>query len=469
MKNKLILTAALLATLAGAAHAATLTIAGPNQFNSSGVSFGEAWENMVKQFETLNPGVDVKTTVLPISSFYQTLSTQLQAGSAANLVFNQAAYKPSQVVALNDYLLQPNPYAPEFKRWIDAFVPTGFNESNQDTSGNYNWVPFNLVSVGLFVNEDAFAKAGVKLPLKTWQDWRSAVPKLKVAGYVPLAMDNSENALGWTLSTFADQLLDKYFVRWNRYGASGKPGKANALTSKSYARALKSGVNIGGLPEMRQSLILLKEVYDNATPNWSGIKPSSGVAINLKDFLAGKAAMAWAINFAVSDLQESKPTFKVGSVGWPTVSKATTPLSNNTPARFGVTSGGTSYMIPASTKGDDLKNAVRFLQYITAPKYNQPWLTASTGAASLKGVKAVDAIDGFGAGAWGEKPRTNTLQVLFYLSPQTQKEYPQILQGYLLGSASLEDTQKALQASWLKAADYLIGQNPDWKSESWAK
>jgi len=469
MKNKLILTVALTATLVGAAHAATLNIAGPNQWNNSGTSFGDAWEAMVKQYETLNPGVDVKTTVLPISSFYQTLSTQLQAGSAADLIFNQAAYKPSQVVALNDYLLQPNPYAPEYKRWIDAFVPAGFNESNLDTSGNYNWVPFNLVSVGLFVNEDAFAKAGVKLPLKTWEDWRAAVPKLKAAGYVPLAMDNSENALGWTLSTFADQLLDKYFVRWNRYSAFGKPGKAGALTSKSYARVLKSGVNLGGLPEMRQSLVLLKEVYDNATPNWSGIKPTSGAAINLKDFLAGKAAMAWAVNFAVSEIQDAKPSFKVGSVGWPTLTKATTALSSNAPARFGVTAGGTSYMIPASTKGENLKNAVRFLQYITSPKYNQPWLTASTGAAALKGVKAVDAIDGFGAGTWGEKPRTNTLQVLFYLSPQTQKEYPQILQGYLLGSASLEDTQKALQASWLKAADYLISQNPDWKSESWAK
>ena len=424
---------------------------------------------MVKQFETLNPSVDVKTTVLPISSFYQTLSTQLQAGSAADLIFNQAAYKPSQVVPLNDYLLQPNPYAPEYKRWIDAFIPSGFNESNQDTSGNYNWVPFNLVSVGLFVNEDAFAKAGVKLPLKTWQEWRAAVPKLKAAGYTPLAMDNSENGLGWTLSTFADQLFDKYFTSWNRYAATGKPGKANALTSKSYARALKSGVNIGGLPEMRQSLILLKEVYDNATPNWSGIKPTSGAAINLKDFLAGKAAMAWAVNFAVSEIQDAKPAFKVGSIGWPTVTRATTPLSSNAPARFGVTPGGTSYMIPASTKGQNLKDAIKFLQYITSPKYNQPWLTDSTGASALKGVKAVDAINGFGAGTWGEKPRTNTLQILFYLSPQTQKEYPQILQGYLLGSVSLEDTQKALQASWVKAADYLIGQNPDWKSESWAK
>src|SRR5579871_6206629 len=70
------------------AHAAvqhisvTITLAGPNQWNSSGTSFGAPWEQMVAAFEAANPGVTLKTNVLPLASFFQTEATLLQAGSA---------------------------------------------------------------------------------------------------------------------------------------------------------------------------------------------------------------------------------------------------------------------------------------------------------------------------------------------------------------------------------------------------
>ena len=446
----------------------TITLSGPNQFSASATTFGEAWEDMVASFQKVNPAITLKTTVLPIPTFGQTLSTQLQAGSAPELIFNQVAYKSSQVVALNKYLNEPNPYAPEFKRWIDVFDPNGFNEVQQDTQGNWNWVPFNLVSAGLFINEDAFTKAGVKLPLVTWQDWRAAMPKLKAAGYAPLAMDNFEVGIIWTFRAIGDQLMDKYFARWNTFKSDGTPGTAKQLNFKAYTRVLKSGTNIAKLPEMTATLQLIKEVFGNVTPNWSGIKPTTGAAVNIKDFLGGKAAMAWGINFAVSEVLDTKPGFKVSSSGWPTITATTTPTSSGAPARFGLAPGGTSYMIPATTTGDKLSAAINFLQFITSPKHNQPWLTASAGASAIKGVKAVPAISGFGEGRWGESPRVQ-VDRLGYLSPQSQKEFIQIMQGYLLGSSNLVDTQNALQASWVKAAEYQLSQNPEWKSEAWAK
>ncbi|MGH2346315.1 MAG: hypothetical protein ACRDG4_13905, partial [Chloroflexota bacterium] len=87
----------------------TITLAGPNQWNNSGTSFGEPWEQAVAGFEKLNPGLTFKTNVLPLTSFFQTEATLLQAGSAPELIFNQTNYKPYQVVALNKYLMQPNP------------------------------------------------------------------------------------------------------------------------------------------------------------------------------------------------------------------------------------------------------------------------------------------------------------------------------------------------------------------------
>ena len=43
------------------------------------------------------------------------------------------------------------------------------------------------------------------------------------------------------------------------------------------------------------------------------------------------------------------------------VTKATTALSTNFPAQYGVSAGGTSYMIPATAKGDNLTYAIKFL------------------------------------------------------------------------------------------------------------
>ena len=188
----------------------TLTLAAPNQWNNSGTSFGPGWEQAIATFEKLNPGVTVKVTVLPLASFYQTESTQLAAGTAPDILFNQATYKPYEVTQLDQYLNQPNPYAPERPHWVDWFdsslVSSRMKGTNAD--GHIYWVPFNLFAAGLFVNKDAFTKAGVAFPLKTWEDWRTAMPKLKAAGYTPLAMDNS--ALG------------KLDLRNHREYASGK-------------------------------------------------------------------------------------------------------------------------------------------------------------------------------------------------------------------------------------------------------
>lgn len=447
----------------------TITLAGPNQWNNSGTSFGQPWEQLVSKFEAANPGVTLKTNVLPLTSFFQTESTLLQAGSAPELIFNQTNYKPAQVVALNKYLQQPNPYAPGRKTWLAWFDSRGFGPQQQDPLGHYDWVPFNLVDLGLFVNKTAFAKAGVKLPIATFQDWRTAVTKLKAAGYTPLAMDGSYLGIDWTFSTIANMLLAKYAKSWNVYLANGAKGHNAQLTIEDFTRVLKTGVDIAHLPEMAEALTLTKEVFGNAaTPNWSGIKGLSGTGVNLQDFIAGKAAMAWGVDFGASAIAAAKPPFTVSSIAFPTITKATTSLSKNFPAQYGVTPGGTSYMIPATTTGDRLAYAVKFLQFVTAPRYNQSWATATTAAPSVQGETSPASIAAFASGQWGV-PQVANPGILTNLSPQNNTEFQQIMQGYLLGSTNLSQTQSLLEASWQRAASYQVTLNPQWKTQPWAK
>ena len=111
----------------------------------------------------------VKIQALSLSSFFQTTTTELAAGTAPDIVLNQATYKSFMVTPLDDYLNKPNPYAPERAKWIDWFNHSAYGFDNPQSingDGHIYWVPLNLVGVGLFVNQDAFAKAGVSAPMQ---------------------------------------------------------------------------------------------------------------------------------------------------------------------------------------------------------------------------------------------------------------------------------------------------------------
>ncbi len=452
------------------AASVTIMLDGPNQWTTSPTSFGKAWDDAVAGFEALNPGVTLKTNVLPLTSFYQTESTLLQAGSAPPLIFNQANYKPVQVVNLNPWLMKPNPYAlgnPKYKNWIDWFPNFALGTQYQDQLGHWDWIPFNLFDSGIYVNADAFKKAGVALPLKTWQDLVNAVPKLKKAGYTPFAMDGSY-LYAWIPDIIFNMMMDKYYTSWNSYTSAGKHGKAAAINVEDWAKVIKSGTNIAALPQFAEAMQLTKWFFDNAvTTNWSGVKGLSGIGLDIPDFVAGKTAMAFGADFAYPSVAAAK--FKVTSMPFPTITKASTSLSTNLPAQFGASPGGTSYMIPATTKGVQLDYAVKFLQYMTAPKYSQPWITASAGASSVFTVNAIPGINGFDQGAWGE-PMRNGYGLWQGFGPTESTTALGLMTGYLLGSASLADTQTALEAAFQQGIAYEIQQNPTtWAKESWAK
>lgn len=446
----------------------TITLTGPNQFTSSPQDFGPAWDHAVATFEKLNPGVTFKTTVLPAGAPGATvLNTIIAAGNATDLVFNQATYKPYQVVPLDRYLAQPNPYAPQRKHWLDWFKGSafGYNIPGQvDTNGHLDWIPFNLINIGVFVNEDAFRKAGVTWPIKTWTDFIVDCKKLKAAGYIPFAMDSDPNWPSWTFWTILNMVGADRFGQFNYYLPNGKRGKSTTLNAEDIARAVRLKLWSPYAREFTESLKLMKELYDNyVTPDWSGI--ASGGAF--RQFVNGQAAIMWGSNGSVSALQGAGAKFKFTAIAFPTITKATTPLSINWPAQSGAGAGGTSYMIPATTKGLHRFYAVRFLQFMTAPKYNQPWTTATTSISAIKAVKSPPSVAFLATGAWAATQRNDGPDLMgFY---RNSDDLTNIMQGYLLGTASLRQTQDALNARWQDGVKFAISQNPPWQHEPWAK
>ena len=78
-----------------------------------------------------------------------------------------------------------------------------------------------------------------------------------------------------------------------------KPSPSDIINDEDWARVIKTGTNIAALPEFAEALQLTKWFFDNAvTPNWSGIKGLSGIGLDIPDFVAGRAAMAFGADFA---------------------------------------------------------------------------------------------------------------------------------------------------------------------------
>jgi ABC-type glycerol-3-phosphate transport system substrate-binding protein len=413
----------------GKGNSVTITLEGPNQWTDSGSSFGPAWEDLVKAFEKTEPGIKVKTVAMPIKTFSQTISTQLSAGTAPELVFNQAVYQPYMVHHLDTELQQPNPYVEGNAKWMDVFEPTLFSKdvpAALDGEGHLNYIPLNVFATGLFYNKDAFAKAGVTAPVKTFAELMTACQKLDDAGYTPLAMDASDFAVVVFTHALADMLLDKYYDGLNEFTPAGEPGQSTQITKKDWVKAVLTKEISTSTPEVVEVLKLLKQLYGTcATKNWSGIASTSGAMTNPRDFVSGKAAMTLGTDYAPTLL--GKADFGYAAMPLPTVTTESSSLAQGVAARYGASVGGTSYMIPSTTKGAKLKAAVKFLQFVSALRLGTYWPGAPAG------VTLVGLYD-----------------------------------GYLLGSKSLDEQKGYLQSMWKKWADLQVT-TFKWQSEPWAK
>lgn len=442
----------------------TITLAGPNQWNADAKSFGPAWEKLIADFKA-ETGITVNTTVLPIDKFSQTISTQLAAGTAPELVFNQAPHEPFMVKSLTEELAKPNPFVEGNTKWLDVFNPTYFGPNISkavNQKGDLEYIPFNLVGIGLFVNKDVFDKAGVQVPIKTFDEMLMACDKLREQGVSPMAMDSGDLGIGWSASVISNMLLAKYKPTLNVFDTTGKAGTAEQMTGKDWAKAVLTGEITTKTPEVAASVEALKAMYDRcATKNWSGIAPASGGIVGFDEFVSGKAGMAWGVNFGFTALE--KASFTISSMPFPTITTATTPLASGQEAQYGASIGGTSYMIPAKIEGEKYAAALKFLQFVSAPKHIQTWLQSTGGIPAVKDATAPEGTKGFYEGTWGEQMLTGGGMPAGPAGTSILSLYD----GYFLGRRDLAAQLDYMQSEWTKNMKQQVKDNK-WTDE-WAK
>ena len=439
----------------------TIELRGPNQWNNNAKTFGKEWDQLIKDFQKAEPNIKVKTVVQPLNSFYQTNSTQLAAGTAGDLVFNQAKYTPDMVYKLDNDLKKPNPYIAGNKKWIDAFDDKyfGYSAGTINGDGKIEYIPLNLIGIGVFANKDLAKKAGVTLPIKNFTQLFDACTKFKKIDVAPWGWDNSFLPIAWSWRVISSMYMQDAYTSLDVYKTDGSAGtNVTSVTDKSVTKAILTGSLKASDPQIQAALNMLKKFVDNcATTNWSGITNNNGAVTAYDDFFAGRAAMTWGVSFGLASLNAAK--FKSTIFPFPAIDKAADPASPGKDARWGIGVGGTSYMIPISTKGDKLQAAIKFLQFASS-KQGLKWAGSSGGISPVKGVSS--GVDLGAGGEWG-KP-----QYIYAPAEAPGNTVRSIFDGWLLGTKTLAETTTILQQNWTDGAKQRVKDNK-WESESWAK
>ncbi len=110
-----------------------------------------------------------------------------------------------------------------------------------DSDGKMIGMPFNSSTPILYTNEDALKKAGVEAP-KTWEEFEAIAPKLKEAGYVPLAQSH----LPWI---FTENFKSRHNLQFatNNNGYDGAEGTTLVFGDpiKNHFKAVKGWLDDG--------------------------------------------------------------------------------------------------------------------------------------------------------------------------------------------------------------------------------
>ena len=147
----------------------------------------------------------------------------------------------------------------------EAFIP-GVRNFYADSTGKFIGMPFNSSAPIMYINTEAFAKAGVEPP-KTWEEFEQVAPKLKEAGYIPL----SASQLTW-------QFTENFKSRNNQQFATNANGYDGVKDTKIL---LSEDANLVMMFDK------LKAWADEGLYGFYG----AGWADNQKPFEEGKVAM----------------------------------------------------------------------------------------------------------------------------------------------------------------------------------
>lgn len=141
------------------------------------------WDTFAEEFEALNPGITIEQQYMENEQFKAKLPTLLQSDSRPNIFYSWGGGNFA-ARAENGLLDDVTAKSDELKNILSAGGLSAFSHD-----GKIYGVPYTLAQVGFWYNKALFEQAGINGDdIKTWDDFLSAVKKLKAAGITPITL-----------------------------------------------------------------------------------------------------------------------------------------------------------------------------------------------------------------------------------------------------------------------------------------
>lgn len=135
--------------------------------------------NLLKEYQKLNPNVEIQFKPTNPPEYNATLRLQLDSGTGPDLMYARS-YAPGQELFNVGYFADVS----NFKGLKQNFTASNLAPWTMP-DGKIFAVPFAAVSHGFFYNKDLFAKAGVTVP-NTWEEFLTVCETLLKAGITPI-------------------------------------------------------------------------------------------------------------------------------------------------------------------------------------------------------------------------------------------------------------------------------------------
>lgn len=309
-----------------------------------------AWWNMenlqkaIKMYEE-ETGNTIDPQIYPDDQFMNVLKAKLATGDVPDVF----AFNPSVKDFGQDQL------APLSGPWVDKLDKSRAVKNGYMWAGNDNVyvAPYGSTSfMGLMYNKDVLDKAGVTLPLKTYDDLLAAAEKIKATGVTPLYLPNKE---AWTaqIDVFAG----------SQYIAMKNPDFAQQVAA-------------GKLKYQDEPLLvdMFKRIVDFQKKGYMNADMASATMPMAEQALAeGKAAFVAGGNWLYQDFVQNYPD-QAASISM-------TPFSwGDDPADLSVFKGGSGngLYIPAASKQPEA--AMDFINFVMSDKVMQAMYEIAPGA-----------------------------------------------------------------------------------------
>ena len=187
------------------------------------------WEKIAQDYNASHKGVNVQMKYLENEAFKAKLPTMLQSDSRPDLFYSWAG----GVMQAQDKEGFLKDITSDMAAVDQTLAPTAVDAFK--VGGKVVGTPFEVGEVVFYYNKKLFEKAGVKAEdVKSWDDFLSAVKKLKAAGIVPIVVGGGEK---WPMHFYYSYLVMR--IGGEHALADAKAGKDGGFKNPTFVEAGK--------------------------------------------------------------------------------------------------------------------------------------------------------------------------------------------------------------------------------------